>query len=67
MLIKLTIMEDTKVICCNCDEECNIEDTQKLKLNGMTLDLYICGTCLETVPKLDKSVLEHPVQFKATA
>ncbi len=60
-------METAKVICCNCDEYHDIEDTQKLKLNGMTIDMYICNACLETVPKLDKSVLEHPVQFKAIA
>jgi len=60
-------MEATKVICCNCDEEHNIEDTQKLKLEGLTMDLYICNHCLETLPKLNKNVLEHPIQFKATA
>jgi hypothetical protein len=56
-------MEATKVICCTCDEFHDIEDTQKLKLNGMTIDMYICNTCLETVPKLDKNVLEQPREW----
>jgi hypothetical protein len=53
-------MDTTLVTCCTCDEQHPIEDTRKIKLNGLTQDFYICTECIKNVPLVMK-VVEDPI------
>jgi hypothetical protein len=57
MLIKLT-MNETTVICCCCDEHFAIEDTRRIKTQGLAQSFHICNHCLEEVPLLKEQLEE---------
>jgi len=55
-------MEKVVVLCCDCDSYKNIEETRKIELKGLQVNLYICNHCLEDLPKLDDKVLASPLE-----
>jgi hypothetical protein len=54
-------MSSVVVLCCDCDNYRDIEETRKIELDGLKVNLYICNECLEDLPRLDDKVLAPPL------